>query len=455
MEKEFLETVVNDCLETGADFSEVFYENSKTKIYKLIDSKLEDVNVSYLKGVGIRIAKDNNIVYGHTNDISTSNINSLVLDLRNNFSKKRVLPKITLATVNNIENAKLSHDKLGDEAKKQILKHIDMIARTYDKRVIQVETSLYEYEQFVSIANSQAKYISDVRCLTRLNISVIAKDSLTQEKSVDSFILDENYDIDGLNLEMEVKKLAESAIKKLSAKPCPSGEMPVIIANGSGAVIFHEACGHAMEATTVADGISVLSNKLGEKIASDKVTIIDDGTIPHLFGTTNIDDEGNLTQKNVLIEKGILKGYLIDELNTRKMSMEITGSGRRENYHYAPTSRMNNTYLAIGNDEIDDMIKSIDFGIYAKSLGGGSVNPITGNFNFAVDEAYLIEKGKITDMVKGGSLIGNTLDILNKVEMVSNDLNFKLGLCGSKSGYVPVTIGEPTIKVSSILVGGE
>lgn len=455
MEKEFLETVVNDCLETGADFSEVFYENSKTKIYKLIDSKLEDVSVSYLKGIGIRIAKDNNIVYGHTNDISTSNINSLVLDLRNNFSNKRVLPKITLATVNNIENAKLSHDKLVDETKKQILKHIDMIARTYDKRIIQVEASLYEYEQFVSIANSQAKYISDVRCLTRLNISVIAKDSVNQEKSIDSFILDENYDIDGVNLEMEVKKLAELAIKKLSAKPCPSGEMPVIIANGSGAVIFHEACGHAMEATTVSDGISVLSNKLGEKIASDKVTIIDDGTIPNLFGTTNIDDEGNFTQKNILIEKGILKGYLIDELNTRKMSMEITGSGRRENYHYAPTSRMNNTYLVIGDDKIDDMIKSIKFGIYAKSLGGGSVNPITGNFNFAVDEAYLIEKGKITDMVKGGSLIGNTLDILNKVEMVSDDLNFKLGLCGSKSGYVPVTIGEPTIKVSSILVGGE
>lgn len=456
MEKEFLETVVNDCLETGADFSEVFYENSKTKIYKLIDSKLDDVSLSYLKGVGIRIAKDNNIVYGHTNDISMNNIHSLISNLCNNFSNKRFLPKINLTTANNIENVKLGHEKFNDSDKKQILKHIDMIARTYDKRIIQVEASLYEYEQFVSIANSQAKYISDVRCLTRLNISVIAKDSVNQEKSIESFILDENYnDIDGANLEMEVKKLAESAIRKLSAKPCPSGEMPVIISNGFGAVIFHEACGHAMEATTVADGISVLSNKLDEKIASDKVTIIDDGTIPNLFGTTNIDDEGNFTQKNILIEKGILKGYLIDELNTRKMKMKITGSGRRENYHYAPTSRMNNTYLAIGDDKIDDMIKSIKFGIYAKSLGGGSVNPITGNFNFAVNEAYLIENGQITDIVKGGSLIGNTLDILNKVEMVSDDLNFKPGLCGSKSGYVPVTIGEPTIKVSSILVGGE
>lgn len=456
MEKEFLEVLINKCLETGADFSEIFYENAKTKIYKLIDSKLDDINLSYLKGLGIRIAKGTNVVYGHTNDISIENINNLVTNLCSTFSDNRILPKIILKQANNIENMDLEHDRLNDDDKKQILKKIDMIARNYDKRIVQVEASLYEYEQFVSIANSQEKCINDIRHFTRLNISIIAKDHINQAKSTERFTLDKYYnDIDDADLELEIKKLSESAIKKLSAKSCPSGEMPVILSNGFGAVIFHEACGHAMEATTVADGISVLSNKLGEKIANDKVTIIDDGTIPNLFGTTNVDDEGNITQKNILIEKGILKGYLIDELNNRKMKMKITCSGRRENYHYAPTSRMNNTYLAIGDDKIEDMIKSIDFGIYAKSLGGGSVNPITGDFNFAVNEAYLIENGQIKDMVKGGSLIGNTLDILNKVEMVSNDLKFKPGLCGSKSGNVPVTVGEPTIKVSSILVGGE
>lgn len=454
MEKERLESIVNGCLDTGADFSELFYENSKTKIYKLLDSKLDDINSFYKKGVGIRIAKENDIVYGHTNDLSIVNIDNLVKDLSSNFKGDRTLDKIRLAELKRY--LPRNHNEVSDVEKKSYLKQIDKWAREYDSRIVQVDASLYEYEQSVTIANSKGSLVEDNRYVLSLSIIVVAKDSTNQVKSSKRFSLDNSYNFfNSEDIKDKVIELADIAIKKLNAKPCPNGELPVVIAPGFGAVIFHEACGHALEATTVADNISVLSNKLGQKIASDKVTIIDDGTILNKFGTTNVDDEGNLTQKNILIENGILKGYLIDELNNRKMNMKITGSGRRENYHYAPTSRMNNTYLKPGNDKVDDMIKSIEFGIYAKSMGGGSVNPITGDFNFAVNEAYLIEHGQITDMLKGGSLIGNTLDILNKVEMVSNNLELADGFCGSKSGSIHVTIGEPTIKVSSILVGGE
>ena len=231
--------------------------------------------------------------------------------------------------------------------------------------------------------------------------------------------------------------------------------MPVVIGPGFGGVIFHEACGHAMEATSVADGMSVLSHDLNKKVASDIVNIIDDGTLDKEWGSTKIDDEGCETKRNVLIKDGVLVGYLIDEINNRKMNMQVTGSGRRESYLFAPTSRMNNTYLLPGNDSFEDMIKSIKLGLYAKRLGGGQVSPVTGEFNFGCDLAYMIRDGKIAECVKSASLIGTTKEILQNVEMISDDLALGPGMCGSNSGSVPVNVGEPTIKVSSILVGGE
>ena len=248
---------------------------------------------------------------------------------------------------------------------------------------------------------------------------------------------------------------AKIAIEKLDAENFKGGELPVIIAPGFGAVIFHEACGHGLEATSVAPKTSVFANDLGKKIASDKVTLIDDGTIPNAWGSNFIDDEGNTTQKNILIENGILKSFLVDELHQNKMNLLSNGCGRRENYTYAPTSRMSNTYLKPGNDTIEDMLKGITLGVYCEKMSGGTVNPATGDFNFAVDTAKLIENGKVTKRIKGITLIGNSKDILKNVEMVSSDLELGAGYCGSKSGMICVTIGQPTIKVSKILVGGK
>ena len=456
MNKKTLQLLLDNIIESEVDFGEIFYENTLVKTYEVIDSKLDTINSRITHGVGIRLAHNNDIVYGYTNDLKKKSLYELVSRIKNNFSNNRLIKEV------NLERLKISRDKsvikhndMDDNKKKEYLLNIDKLARSIDSRIVQVDTVFYESDSEVIIANTNNTYVKENRPLTRLNITVIAKDDKRQTKSSKSYGISGGYELlDEIDIKKEVENLATSAIKKLSAKPCPSGEMPVIIGPGFGAVIFHEACGHSMEATTVSYNTSILSGKLNEKIASSKVSIIDDGTLKSKWGTTVYDDEGNKTRKNVLIKNGVLKGYLIDYLNNRKMNMEITGSGRRESYKYAPTSRMNNTYLVKGHDKIEDMIKSVKYGIYAVNMGGGSVDPVTGDFNFAVNEAYLIENGKITDMVLGGSLIGNTLDILNNVSMVSDDLSFDTGFCGSVSGNVPVTIGEPTILVSKILVGG-
>lgn len=247
---------------------------------------------------------------------------------------------------------------------------------------------------------------------------------------------------------------SQMAITMLNAKPCPSGKMTVAIENGFGGVIFHEACGHALEASSVSKNLSVFSNKLGEKIASSKVTAIDDGTIKNAWGSINIDDEGNPSEKKVLIENGILKSYMIDYLNGKRMGVKANGSSRRESYKFAPTSRMTNTYIAAGEDESSDIIASIDNGLYAKRMGGGSVNPITGEFNFSVLEGYLVKNGKIKEPVRGASLIGKSTEILNNIDMVGKNLSLGSGTCGAASGNIPTNVGQPLIRVSEITVGG-
>ena len=250
------------------------------------------------------------------------------------------------------------------------------------------------------------------------------------------------------------REAARQALVMASAGYCPAGVMPVAIGNGFGGVIFHEACGHSLEASSVALGMSEFSGKLGEKIAHEKVTAIDDGTIPNAWGSINIDDEGTPSQRNVLIEKGVLKSYMIDKMGGRRMNMAPTGSARRESYSYTTTSRMTNTYIANGEDKNEDIIASIEYGLFAKAMGGGSVNPTTGEFNFSVQEGYMIRDGKVAEPVRGASLVGKGSDIIQKIDMVGSDLEMGQGMCGSSSGSVPTNVGQPLIRVSSITVGG-
>lgn len=246
----------------------------------------------------------------------------------------------------------------------------------------------------------------------------------------------------------------KEALQNLKASPAPAGRFPVIINKGFGGVIFHEACGHAMETTSVAENLSVFAGRLEEKIASSCVTAYDNGLIEGEYGSIATDDEGQASQKTCLIEKGILKNYMADRLGAKKMSCKMTGSSRRESYKFPPTSRMRNTYICAGDSSLEEMIGDIEYGLFAESMGGGSVTPGTGNYNFTVKRARLIKKGRLDQPVKGASLIGNGQDTLLKIKKVGQDLELVPGICGSVSGWVPVTVGQPPILVSELTVGG-
>lgn len=453
--KQELEQYLQKCISTGADFAEIFLEDTNYKTIKLSDKLIQNISDSRIRGIGIRISLHDQVVYGYTNKLES--INQLITRLISNFSKKTLNKIITLPKKEIYQdNIKIPHHSYPIEKKKNLLYKIDKTARRESDKVNQVQVTLIEQDQNVTIANTKKIYKEDRRCLTRLSITTFVKDKGKIEKSYMAPGFKQGYEfIETLDIEKITKETVKNSLEKLTAPDCPSGEMPVIIGNGFGGVIFHEACVHALEATTVAKGSSVFSNKIGHHIASPKVTIVDDGTIKNEWGSLNIDDEGFKTQRNTLIKDGILTSYLIDYINSKTMKQKSTSSGRRESYKYPPTSRMNNTFLLKGTDKIEDMITSISFGLYAKNMGGGSVDPKTGDFNFAVNEAYLIENGKITTPVKGASLIGNGAEIIKRVSMVSDDLELAAGMCGSVSGSIPVTVGQPTIKVDKILVGGK
>lgn len=456
MKKKDYEELLSLAMSTGADFAEIYEEDGKSTTYRVLNSMLDGISSNTTKGVGIRLIKGNDYYYTSTNDIRKTNLIKIIKNLIKNIKDKNTNQNIVL---NNLEEKypaiEIPHDTYPIEKKKEFLLDMDKKIRKVSNKISQVSLGILEDDKEFLIANSNGKYIKSRKSVTRYMCSVFAEENGKKEKEFTDYAQKQGYEILENDLEAQSIKTAKIAIEKLAAEDFKGGELPVIIAPGFGAVIFHEACGHGLEATSVAPKLSVFSNDLGKKVASSKVTLIDDGTIPNAWGTNLIDDEGNPTQKNILIEDGILKTYLVDKIHENSMNISANGCGRRENYNYAPTSRMSNTYLKPGTDTFEDMLKGIKLGVYCERMSGGTVNPATGDFNFAVETARLIENGKLTKRIKGITLIGNSKDILQNVEMISSDLELSSGYCGSKSGMIYVTIGQPTIKVSKILVGGK
>lgn len=336
-----------------------------------------------------------------------------------------------------------------------ILKSASSAAFCYDELITQTSVSYYDSVQDVCIINSEGLWITDRRVRTRSSVNAVASNETEKQSAHFGPGALKGFEFyETINLEEYAREAARSAVTMLKASECPSAKIPVVLDNGFGGVIFHEACGHGLEASSIAKGTSVFCNKIGEKIASDKLTAIDDGTIKHSWGSINIDDEGVRSQKKILIENGILKGYMVDRFNGKRIGMEATGSSRRESYKFIPTSRMTNTYIAAGTDSKEDIIKSTEYGLYAKYMGGGSVNTATGEFNFAVNEAYIIRNGKIEEPVRGATLIGKGPEVLQNIDMVSNNLTLSEGMCGAGSGSIPVNVGQPMLRVSEITVGG-
>ena len=432
------------------DYVEFYEEFTKSKVYNFVDSKLDDIITNNYKGLGVRLLKDDTVFYLATNKKYDFN------DLKSFFYTKTEKKQLNFKDIKTYEDKiEVKFTDISNIEKKNFFIMIDKIIREYSNLIKQVSIKLGETTREIKILNSKSDNIKYLKYFTRLVITVIAEE---KNKMVEHSMTFSNKG--GLELlsnedfPSKALEIAKTVIEKLSAKKIIGGKMPVILNNGFGAVIFHEACGHGLEAEALKNNLTVFKDDLGKKIATDKVTLIDDPTIENYYGSNLIDDEGNLTKEVKLIEKGILKSYLVDNFNGKKLSIESTSSSRRENYLYKPTSRMSNTYLLSGNDKIEDMIKSINYGIYAKEMGGGSVDPSTGNFNFYITLPYLIENGEIKDLLEPMTLVGNSKEILQNVEMVSDDLKLEAGICGASSGNIPVTIGQPTIKIKEILVGG-
>lgn len=457
MDKNLAKKVLKECLTTGGDFAELFLEDKVSNIIRRVGEQVEDINTSHIFGAAIRILKGTEEVYGYTNDVSEAGLLKLAKNLRNAYHGPVLVSEInfTDCEVNKHTSFKALSKDIPNSKKLGYLETCTKTMQTYSPLVVQAIAAFMDETQFVTIANSNGVYKDDIRNHQRVSASAVASDGKNMEQGFNSY--GGNFDIskfDDFDFVDFSTKIAQAAVETLSADDMVGGVYDVVIHNAFGGVIFHEACGHALEATSVAKNLSVFCGKLGEKIAADCVTAIDDGTIPNEWGSENIDDEGNPTHRNVLIENGILKSYMVDMRNGRRMQAMPTGSTRRESYRYSPTSRMTNTYIANGTSTPEEIIANTKYGLFAKTMSGGSVNPATGEFNFSVGEAFMIEDGKITKRVKGATLIGNGKDTIMNIDMVANNQSFGYGMCGSASGSIPTCVGQPTIRVKQMTVGG-
>ena len=457
LSKDILSSVLARCLITGGDFAEIFEEDSLDTSIGILNGKVENSISGRTHGIGIRIFKGLKSVYAYTNNTSLTSLLDTAQKAALALGELKEDISIVLTEKTIINNNQIIYipSSISLQKKIEVMKKGYKAAKDYSEEISQVSVSYLDKEQNILIANTEGLLVEDKRVRTRLAISSVASKDGENQTGFEGPGAHKGFELfNDIDPEYYGREASRVAHTMLHAKNCPAGKMPVAIDNGFGGVIFHEACGHSLEATAVAKGNSVFTNMLGKQIASTKVTAIDDGTIPNAWGSLNIDDEGNKTRRNVLIEDGILKGYLIDKLNGRRMGMEATGSSRRQSYKYAPTSRMTNTYIAAGNDDEKEIIKSISDGLYAKKMGGGSVNPVTGEFNFAVSEGYIVRNGEIQEPVRGASLIGKGSEVLMNIDMVGKNLEQGQGMCGSVSGSIPTNVGQPMIRVKEITVGG-
>ena len=364
--------------------------------------------------------------------------------------------KLKTKTVKNMHTRERLSKDVPTSEKVNYLKVGDKVMSEFDPRIIRTRSSFASTYTKVTLYSSKGFMWHDEKERSRIALFCLGVDGDKIENGYEAPGTSGGFEyfLNNIDIKELAKKAAQQTVTMLGAKECPSGRMTVVIGNGDGGVIFHEACGHALEASAVSRNLSVFTNKEGQQIASSIVNAVDDGTMPNEWGSNNIDDEGNKTERTVLIENGILKNYLIDDFNGRRMNKKGNGACRRQSYKFEPTSRMSNTYIMPGKNTPEEIIAATKLGLYAKSLNGGSVNPITGEFNFGCSEAYIIRDGKICEPVRGASLIGSGAEVLMNIDMIGNDLEMSNGMCGAASGSIPVDIGQPTIRVQNILVGG-
>ncbi len=456
--KTVAERVLAQAVRTGGDFAELFMEDTRRTNVGLIDGKIDNATTGRKHGAGIRVYKGLESVYVHTNDTSEAGLMKIARQAAEALGNGDAVRDIHLvgSVCRNIHAIERLPMDVSASERSKLVHDAYKAAKSYDASIAQVQVVLMGWETDVTIANTEGLFTSDKRVYTRTAVNAVAANATENQTGSASPGAMMGFELFNtrVNVEEAAINAAKTAVTMLKAEPCPAGVMPIIIDNGFGGVIFHEACGHSLEATQVALGNSEFCGKMGQQIASPIVTAIDDGTMANEWGSSNIDDEGVPTTRLVLIENGILKNYMVDRLNGRRMGMASTGSGRRQDYTFAPTSRMRNTFIAPGEHDEAEIISTAGDALYAKQMGGGSVNPMTGEFNFSVMEGYLVKDGKIDRPVRGATLIGKGSEVLMKIDRVGKNMTMAQGMCGSISGSVPTNVGQPMIRVTSLTVGG-
>ena len=451
--------LLSSMVDNGSDYSDLFFQHSIAESWVLDEGIVKDGSYNITHGVGARCVLGDQTGFSYSDDLNLKAIKGAV-DFAKGISNDKLnkTPEILKSARYPSKYAAISPlDSLSSKQKVDLLRQIDSMARK-EPKVVQVNASLSGAYTEVLIASTDGVYQVDCRPMVRVNVSVIVEHNgrIEQGSTGGGGRYDYSYFAKNSLAETYTKEAIRLALVALESKDAPAGKMPVILGSGWPGVLLHEAIGHGLEGDFNRKGSSVFSGRIGEKVASDKCTIVDNGAIENRRGSLTIDDEGTPTQETTLIENGVLKGYMMDKMNGRLMNTPSTGNGRRESYAHIPMPRMTNTYMLNGEDKFEDMIASVDDGIYAKNFDGGQVDITSGKFVFSANEAYLVKNGKITTPIKGATLIGAGDEVLHQISMVGDDLKLDpgIGVCGKDGQSVPVGVGQPSLKVDTLTVGG-
>jgi len=457
VEQDIVQRVLGEALSKGGEFAEVFVEDRRTSSTSIDQQRVEELSSGRDRGAGIRVIVGETTGFAHTADLSEK---GLLAAAQAAASVAREggggVREVALSPLRSYDSVASDPGSAVSKAHKiELLRQADDIARSEGGSISQVSVAIGDSLRRFLVANSDGTFASDEQVRTRMNISTVASGDTGLQTGYKVIAGTRGYEIlTNEAIEEMAREASRQAITKLSARPAPSGNYPVVIAGGVGGMMFHEACGHGLEADAILKQASVYAGKVGQKVGSDLVTLIDDGSVTGEWGHLNIDDEGNPGQRNVLIENGVLTDYMWDYLQARKEKRASSGNGRRQSYQHLPIVRMTNTFLAPGKDNADDIIAQTPYGVYLAQLGGGQVNPTTGDFVFGVVAAFLIENGKITTPLRDCQLIGNGPEALMNVDAVASDFSFGPGTCGKDGQQVPVSTGQATMRLSGVTIGG-
>lgn len=455
-----LSTTLGSLMRGGVDFADLYFQVTRQESWTLEDGIIREGSFSLDQGVGVRANSGEKTGFAYSDELVLPALESAAGAARAiaRQGQDKAVQAWQRSAAMPLYPQSDPTTSITDEQKTRLLLELDAATRAMDKRVEQVIISMASGQDLVLVAASDGTMAADVRPLIRLNVSVILQQDGQREQGYagGGARADLNYFLDAERPLEFAREAVRQAVVQLEAEPAPAGTMPVVLGNGWPGILLHEAVGHGLEGDFNRKGVSAFSGKVGQKVASEFCTIVDDGTMANRRGSLAVDDEGTPAQNTVLVENGILRGYMQDKLNARLMGVAPTGNGRRESFAHIPMPRMTNTYMLAGKHDPDEIIASVDKGLYAPNFGGGQVDITSGKFVFSASEAYLIENGKITTPVKGAMLIGDGPEVLHKISMVGSDLRLDTGVgtCGKEGQSVPVGVGQPTLKIDELTVGG-